>query len=475
MVNMSQSMANSFWFDQDVDFSASASIGLSGGLLILWKKHEVEVICSFRGVGFLGIKVVWKNHVYYIINVYSYCAGEDKRILWNRLLELKAMFNDGDWVVGGDFNAVKNRGERVGRSFSANSAEWSYVSAFIDDMNLVDVPCKKKKFSWFSGDGRSKSRLHCFLVSDSVINRWGVVGQRIDDRDVSDHCPVWLMADQKDWGPKPFKFNNEWFRDKEFHIFVEKEWKDLNVSGRGDFVLKEKMRLLKPRLRWWNSNVFRRIDLDIENDVNVINRVDEVEGPDENDLDSRNRSTSSKYFHRVMKQRLRRNHIDGMIINRDMEESVDNVKRGVVQHFAKRFVEEVPVRSVLEGVVFKSLSIEDRIWVELRFTEVEVKEAIWNCDGSKSPGPDGYSILFIKWCWSFIKEDIMSCFGDFHTGAVLSKSITSSFLALIPKKNNPMDLDDFRPICLVGCIHKILSKVLAGRLKKIVGGVISNS
>lgn len=65
------------------------------------------------------------------------------------------------------------------------------------------------------------------------------------------------------------------------------------------------------------------------------------------------------------------------------------------------------------------------------------------------------------------------CFRDFHVGAVLSKAITSSFLALIPKNNDPLGMDDYRLICLVRGIYKILSKVLASRVKRVIGKVIS--
>lgn len=68
---------------------------------------------------------------------------------------------------------------------------------------------------------------------------------------------------------------------------------------------------------------------------------------------------------------------------------------------------------------------------------------------------------------------MVSCFRDFYFEAVQSKSITLSFLALIPKSNNLLDLDDYRPICLVGCIHKIISKALARRHKKVIGSIIS--
>lgn len=75
---------------------------------------------------------------------------------------------------------------------------------FIDSSGLVDVPCKGWKFSWLSGDGRSKSRIYRFLIFDSAINSWGVVGQFIGLCDISDHFPFWIEVDKEDWGPKPF-------------------------------------------------------------------------------------------------------------------------------------------------------------------------------------------------------------------------------------------------------------------------------
>ena len=55
----------------------------------------------------------------------------------------------------------------------------------------------------------------------------------------------------------------------------------------------------------------------------------------------------------------------------------------------------------------------------------------------------------------------------------LYKGINSTFIALIPKVDNPHRLNDFRPISLVGSLYKILAKVLANRLRSVIGLVIS--
>jgi len=46
---------------------------------------------------------------------------------------------------------------------------------------------------------------------------------------------------------------------------------------------------------------------------------------------------------------------------------------------------------------------------------------------------------------------------------------------LIPKVENPQRLNEFRPISLVGSLYKILAKLLANRLRLVIGSVISES
>ena len=57
---------------------------------------------------------------------------------------------------------------------------------------------------------------------------------------------------------------------------------------------------------------------------------------------------------------------------------------------------------------------------------------------------------------------------------MIPKGCNASFLALIPKVKNPVYLDQYRPISLVGAIYKIISKVLAGRIKKVLPSVIDD-
>lgn len=62
---------------------------------------------------------------------------------------------------------------------------------------------------------------------------------------------------------------------------------------------------------------------------------------------------------------------------------------------------------------------------------------------------------------------------DFHRYGKLVGGINSSFIALVLKKDNPISLGDYRPINLIGSVYKILSKVLANRLKVVMPRIIS--
>ncbi|XP_058755007.1 uncharacterized protein LOC131628158 [Vicia villosa] len=272
---MTDELTHSFWRSSDIGFSYSNLVGRSGGIITLWRKDRMEVLYSFKGEGFLGLKVRWMENTYYIVNIYSSCDLSKKKSLWADLLALRSKKGDGEWILGGDFNAIKNGRERKGRAVMSNNREHELFKEFIDLSGLVDVPCKEKNFSWFSGDGKSKSQIDRFLLSSTVVERWDVIGQMIGDRDISDQCPIWIMLDNKNWGPKPFKFNNEWFSSEAFIPFVMKEWNSFDVKGRGDFILKEKLRLFKEVLKRWNKEVFGKIDLEVEDVVHEINDVDE--------------------------------------------------------------------------------------------------------------------------------------------------------------------------------------------------------
>jgi len=63
----------------------------------------------------------------------------------------------------------------------------------------------------------------------------------------------------------------------------------------------------------------------------------------------------------------------------------------------------------------------------------------------------------------------------FHETNSISKGCNASFIALIPKVKDPSKLEQYRPISLVGAIYKVIAKVLAERIKKVLNSIVDES
>lgn len=105
----------------------------------------------------------------------------------------------------------------------------------------------------------------------------------------------------------------------------------------------------------------------------------------------------------------------------------------------------------------------------------EVKMAIFSMHPDKSSGPDGISPGFFQKFWSIVEDDVYQLVSKFFSLGKFENNITDTNIVLIPKKHSPTTMMDLRPISLCNVAYKIVSKVLANRLKKVIGSVISES
>ena len=72
-----------------------------------------------------------------------------------------------------------------------------------------------------------------------------------------------------------------------------------------------------------------------------------------------------------------------------------------------------------------------------------------------------------------MNDEVVGFFRKFYEHNRFVKSLNATFLVLIPKKCNVENFKDLRPISLVGGLYKILTKVLANRIKRVMGLIIS--
>jgi hypothetical protein len=129
----------------------------------------------------------------------------------------------------------------------------------------------------------------------------------------------------------------------------------------------------------------------------------------------------------------------------------------------------------VDGLSFTSIGEEAKDRLERRFDKEEVVQVLKDLEGDKAPGPDGFTMAFFQKCWPVLQDDIMGFFEEVYDQGQFESSLNATFLALIPKKNDARNIKDFRPISLIGSVYKLLSKVLADRLKEVLDDLISES
>lgn len=106
-------------------------------------------------------------------------------------------------------------------------------------------------------------------------------------------------------------------------------------------------------------------------------------------------------------------------------------------------------------------------------SEEEVRIAVFQLGAVKAPGPDGFPGFFFQHYWDVVGTKVYQAVRSFFVGGYLLKEFNQTNLVLIPKVGNPTNLSQFRPISLCNFIVKIITKILANRLKKVLGSLIS--
>eukprot|EP00253_Pinus_taeda_P036193 PITA_36193 len=127
----------------------------------------------------------------------------------------------------------------------------------------------------------------------------------------------------------------------------------------------------------------------------------------------------------------------------------------------------------ITNAIPKSITEEQNWALRRTITMEEVEEAVRNMPSDKAPGPDGFTINFYKACWNIVKQDIWEIVEDSRRSKTILKSLNSTFIALVPKVEEANSTEKFRPIALCNVICRIISKVIANRLKVILPGIIS--
>ncbi|XP_021986406.1 uncharacterized protein LOC110882777 [Helianthus annuus] len=218
--NVGAKQIEGFWGRGCFDFASVDPTGRSGGLITMWDTSIfcLQPIISNRNLLVCSGHIVGSGETINIINVYAPQGDVEKRHLWSVLISIIRGSN-GLWIVGGDFNSVRNEHERRNSIF--NPAAARDFNDFIEDAGLHEL--------------------------------WPSAEYRVLPKGLPDHCPVVLKTFSTNFGPKPFRFFNSWLDRGDFEDVILKANSDFQGYGLPDLMLLQKFKFFRSRINDWKS------------------------------------------------------------------------------------------------------------------------------------------------------------------------------------------------------------------------------
>ncbi|GJY65533.1 putative RNA-directed DNA polymerase [Tanacetum coccineum] len=438
-----QALIRSFWPHPNFNFAFSSAIGASGGILTMWNSCIFNMERKFVDRNFLGVLGHWSGVVPKVglLNVYAPQLNSQKDSLWEAIESLVNSV-EAVWIIFGDFNAVRSRDERMGCTFDEYKA--NSFNNFISRIGLFDFPLGGRRFTRFDNVGSKASKLDRFQVG------------------------------MPNFGPKPFRIFDKWIGFPEMLDLISTSWAFIK-GWPPDLLLKNKLKKLKTDIK--KAGLITLPDVDKREewmmDLNILDQLHR------DDLMQKSRvrwavegDENSRFFHYTLKNNYANFSIKGIHVNGVWSDVPDVIKNGAFEHFSSRFKESQKCRPLFSSPLFRKLSSFDASFLKSSISLEEIKLAVWDCDGTKAPGPDGFNFKFLKAYWDTIKDDFLRCIKYFEETGNFANGCNPSFIVLIPKKQDPLSFSDYRPISLIGCVYKVVSKVLASRMAKVISSII---
>ncbi|KAI0519364.1 hypothetical protein KFK09_006808 [Dendrobium nobile] len=146
----------------------------------------------------------------------------------------------------------------------------------------------------------------------------------------------------------------------------------------------------------------------------------------------------------------------------------------ITQHFENLFNATRPANSSDSLLIPKVNAIPSHLsdLLTVNVFDDEIKEAIFHGSSNSSPSSDGFNFEFYKSTWLITGPLVCKAVKSFFTKGYLPNRVKANAIALIPKSTHASNILDFRPIALCNVFYKIISKILASRMKDIMPHII---
>jgi hypothetical protein len=309
---------------------------------------------------------------------------------------------------------------------------------------------------------------------------------------------------------RPFRFEKLWIEHPTFKEHINQWWQeDLRDQGTRMFKLYKRLKYIKHKLKEWNKEIFGNINQEKKNIDNIMRTLqklcidegytkdhkrEEIQMTQEwearcqqEEILWRQKSRirwlmegerNTKFFHRITIARRTHNKI---LKNRDHNgierESHKEIENTLVNHFQR--ITQEPNQGITEPIqritqhIPRLVTEEQNINLNKPITKEEIDQVVQEMPNGKAPCPDGFTVEFFKACWEVVKHDVYGVVEDSRCLASVLKALNATMITLIPKENEARTPGLYRPITLFNVVYKIISKVIANRLKPLLPTLVS--
>ena len=141
----------------------------------------------------------------------------------------------------------------------------------------------------------------------------------------------------------------------------------------------------------------------------------------------------------------------------------DNRAKNTSLHDIDEFLGPVATNPI---VLNAKLTEDEKAELELDISDMELTQSIIASNMASAPGADGVSNRFIKHFWEYFKQPLLKLCRHCYSTGTLPLFFKTANIKLIPKKGDLSKVKNWRPISLLNCFYKIISRVVTLRLRK---------
>jgi hypothetical protein len=188
--------------------------------------------------------------------------------------------------------------------------------------------------------------------------------------------------------------------------------------------------------------------------------------------------SNTRYFHSVANGRHRKKLIHSLVQDEGTIVGHEQLKSYITNYYKGLFGEpEEGTFSMEESRIhdIPQVSPDENAFLAAPYSEEEVRNAVFQMEHNKAPGPDGFPAEFYQNFWDIIKSDLLALFSALHKDQLQLFRLNFGEIILLPKVMEAERIQQFRPICLLNVSFKIFTKTATLRLNSVADHVVRPS